>query len=59
MMSDNIDYDASEIITQNKPIEKASEELLDLIVEVCNGKQVQAELLGYTETAIQRASVFV
>lgn len=58
-MSDNIDYDASGIITENKPIEQASEELLDLIVEVCNGKQVQAELLGYTETAIQRASAFV
>ena len=58
-MSDNIDYDASLVITENKSIEEASEELLDLIVEVCNGKLVQAELLGYTETAIQRASAFV
>ena len=58
-MSDNIDYDASKIITENKSIEQASEELLDLIVDVCNGKLVQAELLGYTETAIQRASAFV
>ncbi len=58
-MSDNIDYDASKIITENKSIEEASEELLDLIVDVCNGKLVQAELLGYTETAIQRASAFV
>lgn len=58
-MSDNIDYDASKIITGNKSIEEASEELLDLIVDVCNGKLVQAELLGYTETAIQRASAFV
>lgn len=58
-MSDNIDYDASKIITENKSIEEASEELLDLIVDVCNGKLVQAELLGYTETAIQRVSAFV
>ncbi|MDY6064942.1 MAG: UxaA family hydrolase [Finegoldia sp.] len=59
MMSDNIDYDASKIITDNKSIDEAAKELLDLIIDVCNGKLVQAELLGYTETAIQRASIFV
>lgn len=58
-MKDNIDYDASGVISGEKTVDEAANELLDLIVDVCNGKLVQAELLGYTETAIQRTAAFV
>ncbi len=53
-MIDNIDFDASRFISGEKTIEEISEELYDMVIEVCNGKLTKAESLGYSETAIAR-----
>ena len=59
LMEDNMDFDASDVVYEEKTIEELSEELLSLVVEVCNGKKTKAEILGFTETAIMRACNFV
>lgn len=53
-MEDNIDYDVSSLIYQEKTLEELGHELLNEIIEVSNGKQTKSEILGYTETAIAR-----
>lgn len=58
-MEDNLDFDASPVIYGETTIEKLGEELLDDLIEYCNGKLTKAESLGYMETAIQRGANFV
>ena len=58
-MEDNLDFDASPVIYGETTIEKLGEELLDRVIEYCNGKLTKAESLGYMETAIQRGANFV
>lgn len=53
-MEDNIDFDVSSLIYQEKTLKELGKELLNEVVEVCNGKQTKSEILGYTETAIAR-----
>lgn len=58
-MEDNLDFDASPVIYGETTIEEQGEELLEQVIEYCNGKQTKAEALGYIETAIQRGANFV
>ena len=48
-MANNIDIDASKIITNNKTIEDISEILWKKLKEVCNGEKTIAEKLGFEE----------
>ncbi len=58
-MQDNIDFDASPVIYGTQTMEELTNNLLDLVVEVANGKQSKAEALGYTEMAIARVCNYV
>ena len=56
--NDFMDFDTSDSIAGKKTIHELGGELLDLIVEVCNGRQVKAEEWGMTEIAINRLCTF-
>ncbi|MDY3052768.1 MAG: UxaA family hydrolase [Ndongobacter sp.] len=51
-MPDNIDINAGRIITEGVSLPQLGEELFDMMVEVCNGKQTKAEALGHREFGI-------
>lgn len=54
-MKDNLDFDASHVIYGPETLEEITEDFLKEVINVCNGKLVKAEALGYIETAISRA----
>jgi len=58
-MEDNIDFDASSIIFDNCTPKDLVNDLLKMLIDVCNGKMTKSESLGYIETAIMRACNFV
>lgn len=58
-MSDNLDWDASPILYGEKNMEELTEECFDELIEFCDGKKSKAEILGFTELAIQRGANFV
>jgi len=58
-MEDNIDVDASGIISGAKTLEEVTDELYDLVLDCCNGRQTKAESLGINEIAVCRACNYV
>jgi altronate dehydratase large subunit len=52
-MSDFIDLDAGSI-ADGRPIREVADELLDLLLAVCNGHQTKAERNGCREFAVSR-----
>ncbi|MDB0439398.1 UxaA family hydrolase [Clostridioides difficile] len=58
-MEDNMDFDASPVIYGPQTMEELTDDLLNLVVDVANGKQSKAESLGYTEMAIARVCNYV
>ncbi|MDR1773671.1 MAG: UxaA family hydrolase [Clostridioides sp.] len=54
MMEDNIDFDATGMIYGPESEEELRDKLMSDVIDVCNGKLVKAESLGYIETAIAR-----
>ena len=59
MMEDNIDFDASPVITRGAFAKDLADCLYDDMLEYCNGKLTKAEALGFTETAVMRACNYV
>lgn len=53
-MFDDIDFNTSDSIWGEKTVDQLGEELLRELIEVANGKQTRAELLGINEVAISR-----
>ena len=53
-MRDNIDFDASRVITAGASIEQLGSELFEELVAVCNGRLTKAEALGHKEFGIFR-----
>jgi len=53
-MRDNIDFNATAAIYGPETLEELRDKLIADILDVCSGKKVKAELLGYFETAIAR-----
>ncbi|GAB4114111.1 MAG: UxaA family hydrolase [Candidatus Caldatribacteriota bacterium] len=51
-MRENIDIDASTIITGKESIEEVGERLFNEIIEVCNGKLTKAESFGFKDFAL-------
>lgn len=51
-MRDNTDLDASATIYGPETMDEMRERMVDDLIEVCNGRKVAAEVLGYTETAL-------
>nr|WP_295970836.1 UxaA family hydrolase [uncultured Bacillus sp.] len=58
-MTDNIDLDVSPVLRGEKSVEDMGEELLNLVVEVANGKQPRAEYYGFSDIAISRVCNYV
>ena len=58
-MEDNMDFDASPVIYCPQTMEELTDDLLNMVVDVANGKQSKAESLGYTEMAIARVCNYV
>ncbi|HVJ49023.1 UxaA family hydrolase [Desulfitobacterium sp.] len=54
MMEDNMDIDASTIISGEETIEHVGQRILDSIVEVANGHMPKAESLGHKEFGIYK-----
>ena len=58
-MSDNIDIDASPLLYGEQTMKEMGDLLMRELVDVANGKQTKAEVLGYTEMAIARVCNYV
>ncbi len=58
LMADHIDFDASAVITDGKPISAVGEELFEQMLHVVCGKQTKAESLGFCETSLARMCNF-
>lgn len=58
-MEDNMDFDASPVIYGPQTMEELTDDLLNMVVDVANGKQSKTESLGYTEMAIARVCNYV
>lgn len=56
--NDFMDFDTSASISGEKTVHELGGELLDLIIEVCNGKLVKAEEWGMTEIAINHLCTY-
>lgn len=57
-LGDMIDFDTSRSITGEKQIAEFGEDLLNYILEICNGKEVKAEINGFEEMAINQFSSY-
>ena len=58
LMEDNIDFDASGIISGQSTIEENGEKLFELLMEVVNGQQSKAESLGFNDMSLARKCNF-
>jgi len=58
-MKENMDFDASPVISGVKSIEQMGEELLKEIIDVANGKITKAEAFGFNDIAISRLCNYV
>jgi len=59
IMEDDMDFDASPVFFGEKTVEEQSNELLCMVLDVCNGKLTKSEILGFSETAVMRACNYV
>ena len=53
-MKDNTDFDASHVIYGPESLEEVTDQFEKDFIDICNGKIVKAEALGFIETAISR-----
>lgn len=58
-MADNLDWDISPTIYGEKTMKDLADECFNELIDFCNGRLTKAEVLGYTELAIQRGANFV
>ncbi len=58
-MKDNIDFDASVVLTGEKTIDQRGEDLFNEMLEVANGKVTKAEAFGFNECSMQRICKFI
>lgn len=59
MMEDNIDFDASSVLTGEHTVQDLTEALYGMVADTCSGALTKAEALGFTETAVMRACNYV
>ena len=58
-MKDNIDFDASVVLTGEKTIDQRGEDLFNEMLEVANGKVTKAEAFGFNECSMPRICKFI
>ncbi len=51
-MADNTDFDATAAIYGPESMGELRDKMFDELLDVCSGRQVAAEVLGFTETAL-------
>jgi len=49
-LSEHIDVDVSDVITENKTLEEAAEKVFEKLVKVASGEKTKAEITGYDKT---------
>lgn len=59
MMEDNMDVDLSAIIAGTKTYQEMGEELVSVILDICNGKMTKAEAFGFSDVAVDHVCRFV
>lgn len=52
IMKDNIDINVGKIISEGTTLDEMSEELMEEVVKVANGKKTKSETLGHKEFGI-------
>ena len=58
LMADNIDFDASPVLTEGKETDELGGELFDLMMRVVNGEKSKAEALGFNDVSMARECNF-
>jgi altronate dehydratase large subunit len=58
-MKDNIDFDASVVLSGEKSIDESGKDLFNELVEVASGKVTKAEAFGFNECSMQRICKFI
>lgn len=53
-MSEHIDYDCSAILRGELTLDKAGDQLLELLVRTCNGRRTAQEVLGHEEFVLTK-----
>jgi 6-phosphogluconate dehydrogenase (decarboxylating) len=53
-MAEHIDYDCSAILSGELTLEKAGDQLLDLLARTCNGRLTSQEILGHEEFVLTK-----
>jgi altronate dehydratase large subunit len=48
-MKENIDFNAGDVISKGASLDQKGKQLLELVLEISNGKRTKAELLGHDE----------
>lgn len=56
-MADNIDIDTSPVLQGKETLDEAGQNIYDFILEVANGEQTKAEILGHAEFSISRIGI--
>jgi len=59
MMEDNMDVDLSAIIKGTKTFQECGRDMLDVILDTCNGKMTKAEAYGFSDIAVDHVCRFV
>ena len=58
-MEDNMDFDLSGIIDGDKTIKESGKELLEELIQICNGKMTKAEAYGFSDIAVDHVCRFI
>ncbi len=58
-MTDNIDFNASVVLSGDMTIDQCGEKLFEEMMEVANGKVTKAEAYGFNEFSMQRICKFI
>ncbi|MBS4198207.1 UxaA family hydrolase [Bacillus sp. FJAT-49732] len=56
-MADNIDVDTSAVLLGKETLDESGEKIHQFIMDVANGEQTKAEILGHTEFSISRIGI--
>lgn len=58
LMEDNMDFDASGVITEGMEMEKLGSELFELLMKTVNGQKSKAESMGFNDVSLARECNF-
>ncbi|MGG1679806.1 UxaA family hydrolase [Neobacillus sp. NRS-1170] len=56
-MADNMDIDTSSVLKGKQTLDESGQEIYEAIIEVANGQETKAEILGHQEFSISRIGI--